>query len=1128
MGVRIIYGKPGSGKSEYCFSEIANLIKKEKKIYMITPEQFSFTAEKKLMEAVKSNAVINAEVITLSRMAYRVLNEVGGANKTHLSKCGKAMLIYSILNQYKNDFKFLGKSDENIDLSMTAITEFKKHGVTIEDLTQEKEKIEDSYLKAKIADMLLVYEKFEEQISGKYIEDTNLLTLLSENIENTDIVKDSIIYLDEFSGFTKQEYEVLKKFIKKAKQVNITVCIDNLELNTNPDIDVFYSNKMTLSKIIDLVKSNKFKLEEPVSLENGYRFKTKELKHLSQNMNNIKSTKYEENVENIHMFLAKNGYSEIENVAKEIVKLIRKKKLRYKDIAIITKNIEDYSSLVRVIFDKYNIPVFIDEKRDLNQNIIVQYILSILEIINKNFSIDAIFNYLKIGFSEIDEDEIFKLENYCIKWGIKQNKWKKDFNYEIDKESKKQEIERLNELRKQIINPLIELKDKIDKEKTAENITKCLYEFIKKNDLEKKISEKIKKLEEEGLIDLANEYISSYKIISDIFDEIILVFNKDKITIDKYSKILKVGLKNSGLGKIPGTQDQVTFGDVDRSRSHKVKAVFIIGLNDGVFPSVNNKEGFFNDADREKLKTDGIELAKGTIENLYEDNFNIYKAFTTAENYLYLSYASSDREGKSLRPSMLIHKIKKLYPGIKEESDIITKKYELINNEITYEELLENIAKLKKKEEIADIWYQIYNYYKNQNDWGEKLKKDLKGLEYTNLASDIKKENIEKLYGNTLNTSVSRLEKYRSCPFSYYLQYGLRIKEKEELKIHTFDTGSFMHETIDEFFRKVKEKGINLPDLEEKEIFEMVSEIIDDSLKLSKNFIFTATAKYKVLVKRLKKIVSKALKYIIETLIYSDFNIEGTELEFNRKGKYKPISLQLEDGKRIEITGKIDRLDTAEDEEGRYLRIIDYKSSAKNIDLNEVYAGLQIQLLTYMDAICKEEDLMPAGIFYFSLLEQMIKADKKIADEEIEEMIKKNFKMKGLILADVKIIKMNDNTLTSGSSKMVPAAITASGTVNEKWTNGVNKEEFKVLQDYIDITIKQIAKEILSGKIELKPYNKNGRTPCEYCEYKTICGFNSRQNSNKYNYIDKKTKDDIILKMKEDIQILTLKSNEKE
>lgn len=1116
MGLRIIYGKPGSGKSEYCFNEISKLVNKEKKIYIITPEQFSFTAEKKLMDCLDSSAVMNAEVITLSRMAYRVISEVGG-NKNNLSKCGKAMLVYSILNKHKQDLKFLGKSDENIDLSITAITEFKKHGVTIDNLKEEIKNTDDTYLKIKLSDMSLVYEKFEEKIINNYIDETDLLDILANSLQETELVKNSVIYIDEFAGFTYQEYEVIKELIRQAKQVNITICVDNFNLNTNPDRDIFYSNKTTLSKLLNLVEENEFKLEEPVALDKQYRFKTEELKHLSDNIYNIKSTKYEKNVENIELFLAKNEYSEVEEIAKKISKLVRKENLRYRDISIITKNIENYSSLIRAIFNKYEIPVFIDEKRDLNQNVIVQYVLSILEVLNRNFSLDSVFSYIKLGFLDIEDDEIFKLENYCTKWGIKQSKWKKDFIYELDDENKKQQIERLNELRKQIIEPLLNLQEKIKKEKTTENITKEIYSFIQEQNIEEKIIKKIEKLEENDLIDLASEYKISYKTILDILDEIIVIFNKEKMTLDEYSKILKIGLKNSGLGKIPGTQDQVIFGDVDRSRSHKVNTVFIIGLNDGVFPSVNKDEGFFNDLDREKLKKDGIELAKGTIDRLYEDNFNIYKAFTTAENRIYLSYLSADSEGKSLRPSTLIGKIKKMFPKLEEKSDVITKKYEIVNKIITYEELIENIAKLKNEEQIEEVWYDIYNYYKSQNDWNNKLKEDLNGLSYTNLPDKIKKENIDKLYGNTLNTSISRLEKYRSCPFSYYLQYGLKLKEKEQLKIKSFNTGSFMHETIDEFFDYVKQENLNLAELEEDEILKIVSKIIDEDLNLAKNRIFTTTAKYKVLVRRLKRIVSKALKYIIETIVYSDFNIDGTEIEFGKKEKYKPIVLELDGGKKVEITGKIDRIDTANSEDGKYLRIIDYKSSAKNIDLNEVYAGLQIQLLTYTDAICKQEDIMPAGIFYFSLLEQMVKAEKKITDEEIEDMIRKNFKMKGLIIADVKIIKMNDNTLKSGSSKLVPAALTASGSINEKWTNGVKSEEFKILQEYIYKTIKDISKEILSGNIDLKPYYKKGKTPCEYCEYKAICGFNSRQNNNCYNYIDQKSKDDILFKMKEEL-----------
>ena len=1117
MGLRIIYGKTGTGKSSLCFSEIAKLIEKEENIYYITPEQFSFTAEKNLMGFLKEKAVMNAEVITFSRMANRALNEIGGRNKTNLSKCGKAMLIYSILSKHQNDFQFLGKSDENIEIGIQSITEFKKHGITLETLNTEIETIEDKYLKTKLEDIRCIYQNYEEQISQNYIEETDLLDFLAKNIEDLSWIKNSIIYIDEFSGFTAQEYEVIKQFIKYAKQVNITMCIDNLERDTNPDIDIFYSNKQTLKKLVRIVDENHFKLEEPVELQKQYRLKSEELQVLSQNLYSTKSTKYAKDVENIHLFLAKNRYSEIENVAKTICKMVREKKLRYRDMAVITKNIDMYSSLVRSIFAKYDIPVFIDEKRDLNQNVIVQYVLSILDIFTTNYANEAMFNYIKLGFLDIEDDEIFKLENYCTKWGIKRNKWKEDFKYEMEDENKKQEIERLNEIRKQIIEPLVALKRNIDKEKTAINITKQIYGFLQEQNIEEKISKKVKDLEEMGLIDLANEYVESYHIILEVFDEIVLVFKEDKMNIDTYSKILKIGLKNSELGKIPATQDQVTLGDVDRTRSHKVEVVFVIGLNDGVFPSVNKDEGFLNDTDREHLKNDGIELANGTLENLYEENFNIYKVFTTAEQEMYLSYASSDGEGKALRPSILIHKMKKIFPKLEEQSDVITKQYEVVNQNITYEELLEKIYQLKNKEDIENLWYAVYAWYKQNSKWNTRLEQDMEGLAYTNVPQKLKKENMDKLYGNTLHTSVSRLEQYRRCPFSYYLQYGLKVKPKEELKIQSFNTGSFMHETIDEFFKYVHENSLNLAELEEIDIQKIVSKIIDEDLELSKNYIFKATVKYNILVRRLKKIVSKALKYIIQTLIYSDFTIKGTEVEFDTKGEYKPIRLELEDGKRIEITGKIDRIDIAKEEDGNYLRIIDYKSSSKNIDLNEVYAGLQIQLLTYADAVCKEEDLIPAGIFYFSLLEQMIKADKKIEDEEIEELIRKNFKMKGLIIADVKVIKMNDNSLTTGTSKMIPAAISKSGEVIEKWTNGVKQEEFSILQKYIYQTIKEIGKEIFNGNIDLKPYYKNGKTPCEYCEYKSICTFDPRRKENTYNYINKLTKDDIIRKMKKEI-----------
>ena len=1113
MELQIIYGRAGTGKSEYCYREIEKKIKEKNKILIITPEQFSFTAEKKLMEVIDTQAVLNAEVVTFSRMAYRVINEIGGSTVTNLSKCGKAMLIYSILNQNKQNLKFLGKTDENVDMAETAITEFKKHGIKPEQLKEQIEKQDDIYLKNKLQDMYTIYSNFEQQISGKYIDETDILTILAENIDKTNMFKDNIVYIDEFAGFTSQEYEIIKKLIQIAKQVTITICTNELANPKNADTDVFYSNQITVDKILEIAKKSEAKIKK-IKLEKTYRFKTPELKYLEQNLYENNFKKYEKNVQNIKLFLAKNPYSEIEEVAKQILKFVRDENLRYKDISIITKNIENYSSLARAIFEKYEIPIFIDENRDLNQNIIIQYVLAILEIFNKNWTYDAVFNYIKTGFSGIDENDIFKLEKYCLKWGIKQNKWKKEFTYGKSEEKDIAEIERLEQIRKELVEPLIRLKKRMDENKTAENISKQLYQFLIEQNIKEKIAQKISELKQLGKIDLANEYISSIQTIIEILDEIVLVFKDDKITLDKYAQILKVGFKNSSLTKIPGTQDQVIMGDVERSRSHKVKVIFIIGLNDGIFPSVHKDEGFLNDSDREILKENGIELAKGTIDKLYEDNFNIYKAFTTAEEKLYLLYSSSDMQGKAFRPSMLVTKIKKMYPQLKEESDIIERKSEILNKKTTYEELINNISKLKEQDNIEKIWYYIYDYYKKDTEWQEKLKQSLKGLKYTNIPEKIEKENIDKLYGNTLTTSISKLEGYRSCPFSYYLQYGLKIKPQEELKMQTLNTGTFIHEVIDEFFEDVKSEQIELEDITDEELSEIIDKIIDEKLEQAKNYIFTSTAKYRALVARLKRIIKKALKYILETIVQSRFTVLGTELEFGEKGKYKPIRLTLDDGKKIEIIGKIDRIDTAQGEDGKYLRIIDYKSSVKNIDLNEVYAGLQIQLLTYLDAVCREEDLMPAGILYFSMLEQIIKADRRMEQEEIEEKIRANFRMKGLILADVKVVKLHDKNLEKGASNLVPAYIDKEGNLSDKKTSGVTAEQFQDLQKYMYIVIKQISKEILGGNIDLKPFYKDKKTPCKYCDYKSICAFNMGGCENKYNYIDKKSKEEILSKIK--------------
>ena len=1037
-----------------------------------------------------------------------------------LTNCGKAMLIYSILSNKKNNLKFLGKSENNIDMIMTQLTELKKHGVSLDNLETLKENIEDTYLESKLNDIYTVYSQFQEKIKNNYIDENDSLTILKEQLDSTNMFDNTEIYIDEFVGFTKQEYDIIEKLLEKAYKVTISITSDELYKTKDASNDIFYTNKETISKILKIAKANNIKIEEPVKQEEIYRFKNKELNHIEENLYNFPYKKFNEDVTNLKLFLANNQYSEVENIARTIVKLVRDEGYRYRDIAIITKNIDTYSNLCKAIFNEYNIPVYIDEKRDLSQNILVKYLISILDVFSKNWTYDSVINYIKSGFTNISQEDIYLLENYALEWNVRGSLWyKQDWNFRDADEKGEEQIAHLNELRRNIVNPLVKLKNNLSGKKSAKQISENLYKFFIENKIDEILAEKINKLNEAQEVSISAEYETSWKIIMQVLDEIVLVFGDENITFETYMQILKTGLGESKLGTIPMAQDEVTVGDVDRSRSHKIKIVFIIGLNDGMFPGTTKAEGFLNDADRQKILEKGIELAKGTVDRIYEDNFNIYKAFTTAEEKMYLSYSSSDMEGKSLRQSILISRIKKIFAKLQEESDIIQRKSEICTKQNTFEELLINLRDFRDGKEIDPIWFKIYNIFDNDTEWKPKLESAIKALSYTNVPEKITKENVEKMYGDVLKTSVSRLEQYSSCPFSYYLKYGLKLNEKETFNLEAVDTGTFMHDVIDSFFARLDEQEINIKQITDEEIEEIVTEIIQDKLNLNKNYIYTVSAKYKILAGRLKKVVTTSMKYIVQSIKQSEFEVFGHEIEFGGKGQYKPITVKTDDGKRVEIIGKIDRVDILKNPDGTYVRIIDYKSSIKNIDLNQVVSGLQLQLLTYLNETCKVEDFLPAGVLYFNLSNPSISSEKNMTDEEIENKIKQEFKMKGLILADVNIIRKMDTKIDeTGTSTIIPAGIKKDGEINNLKTSAISKEQFNYLQKYMNKLIKQISESILAGNIEVKPYynTKLKTTPCTYCKYRSICRFDENSATNKYNYISNLNKDAILEMIKED------------
>ena len=1105
MEFKIIYGKSGTGKTTYIFNQIKEKIKQKNKIYIIVPEQMSFVAEQHLLNTIDTNSSINAEVLTLSRMADRVISETIGNLQTHLSKIGKSMIIYDALDNQKDKMNFLKSSDKNLELVQRTITEFKKHNVDKENLSKAINNLEDKYLQLKLSDIKNVLDKYQEKIQGSYIDEADSLTILAENIELVDFFTDSIIYIDEFAGFTPIEYKIIEKLCTLAKEITITVCTDSLENVENLDDSIYYFNQITAEKLLDIAKKTGSYIEK-INIDEIKKFKSQELLSLAENLYTNNTKKYTEKTQDIQLFIAQNPHYEVENVAQNILDLVKNKNYRYKDIAVVSADIENYSEDIKAIFEEYNIPVFIDEKKDVSQNILMKYIISLLNIYANNYSYESMFSYIKSGILEIPANKIFLLENYVKKWGIRGSKWyKSDFEFE-EKNDIQDEV---NKTKKQIIEPIIELKKNLSGEKTAKEITKKLYEFIEKNNIQENILKKAEELEEKEQKEAADGYRAGIKIFFDVLDEIFMIFENDKMSFERYNKILQIGISQSEFGRIPSSFDQILFGDTDRTKTRDIKILFLLGINDGAIPNILKDEGFLNDKDRDRLKENNIEIAKNSLELLYENQFNIYKVLCMPEEKLYLSYPVTDKEGKAIRPSILITQIKKIFENLTEDSDIIEKKYKITTKQATLNNVIEKYKQYLDGENIDEEWENAILWYKqNQKD---KITKILKGADYTNIPEQITAGNIKEIYGKNLRTSISRLEQYRKCPFSFHLKYGLKLNEEEEFKIRSLDTGNFMHEVIDEVFSKIETNQLDVKTISKEELNKIIEEIINQKLGMSKNYIFTSSPKFIVLTKRLKKVVNESIQYIIEQLKNSKFELYGHELEFNEKSELKPMKIDLENGNQVTVTGKIDRIDIAKTENNTYVRIIDYKSSVKDINLNQVVAGIQIQLLTYLDEISQQKQFDPAGVLYFSLIDPIIKADTKMTDDQLKKEINKNFKMKGMIVADIDIVKMMDKKLApSTSSDIIPVYLDKEGNISEGKSKTLNKEKFERLQKYTKHIISEISKEIFSGNIDIKPYYMSKKTPCEYCQYKTICNFDPKLENNTYRYIKNLSNEEIL------------------
>lgn len=1132
MSIRFIYGRAGSGKSYRMFCDIKHRIDdgEGNPLIILVPEDFSFQAEKDLLRAVGEAGIMKARVLSFKRMAYMVFGEVGGLTRQHMNNAGRCMLIYRIMEECQDNLKAFKKAVKMrgfINTISDMITELKTYGVTYEDLANTAQKIQpDRMLQDKLTDIGLIFSNFQEMLHKNYIDSEDDLDLLSQKIEKSLLFDGAQVWVDGFSVLTPQQLKVLEKIMKKAERVNITICSDCRD-NPHESADVFSSIEDMEDKILKIAADNNVSVEKPVKINDEvcYKFKDNpELSHLEKNLFSYPYRVYDPETDCISVFKAVNKYTEVENAAREIVNLCRDEGLRYSDIAVVTRDVKGYENLVGAIFAEYNIPYFLDEKRDIGGNPLIVLVQSCLEIVWKNWTYESVFRYLKTGLSGIDRSDIDLIENYVLSSGIKGKKWTdgKAWQYWPDHDFKgslsaddRVKLDRINEIRNSISAPLIKFQNSIIGIRSAREISKALFELLTSIGVPEKIQMRIDKFKKEGELDLASEYGKVWNIFIEILDQIVEVLGDDVMTPDQYSRVLSTGFEEYRIGLIPPSLDQVMFGSIERIKSHNVKALFVIGVNDGIFPAPGGEEGILSDSERESLKSAGLELAPGARERVFDEQYLIYTTFTRTEKYLRISYPVADNEGRALRPSIIIYRLRKIYKNLRECSNIAGDGEDLssINTPVpTFNELVSQFRKSADGVKITPLWKDVYSWYRGQNEWKDKCSRALSGIYYTNQLKPVDYKKVRDLYGKQLRFSVSRLEKFAQCPFSYFVQYGLKAKERKVYELSSPDLGSFIHSVLDNFSTYLDRQNIRWRDLDRGSCIKIVSSIVDETVEKTAGSILSSSPRYSYFKEKLKRIVERAVWLISLHIKKGGFEPSGHEVTFEDHGKYPPISIELPSGEKVSLIGRIDRVDTMEEEDGVYVRIVDYKSGNKDFNLSDIYNGLELQLLIYMDAYLEyasknsKKPVIPGGILYFKIDDPIIKSSGELSDEEIEEKIMKSLRMKGLLLSDVKVVRAMDRD-AAGWSLIIPAAIRSSGL--DAKSSAATIDEFNALRKHIKLRIIDLCEDMLKGDVEINPYKNRGRVSCEFCNFKPICRFDISVKGNYYRLIKNVKKDEI-------------------
>lgn len=1106
MPLKFVFGPSGSGKSSYLYQHVIQESMKypERNYIVLVPEQFTMQTQKDLVMMHERKGIMNIDVLSFARLAYRVFEETGGGGLPVLDDEGKNLILRKIAGDYESELKMLGghmKKQGYISEVKSVISEFTQYDIGEDEIERVMESAgESSRLYYKLADIRLLYRGFTDYLREKYITKEELLDVLSREVEKSERLKNSTVVLDGFTGFTPVQDRLLGELMRHCREVIVTVTMDRRE---NPYVyehpyQLFALSKQMVTSLLQIAKQNKIPVEEPVELYDHvpWRFKEQEaLAFLEKHLFRYGAGAYEKEQEQVKLHLAKNPREEAYAVAEQVRRMMREDGYRLRDIGVIVSDMDVYADHLKQAFIKYDIPFFMDHKRSILLNSFVEYIRSVLHMAEQSFSYESVFRFLRTNLAGFTYEEIDELENYVIGLGIKGYKhWQEKWTRKL-RGMAQEDLDKMNHYRRQLV-------EKVDgliyvlrqRRKTVADITRAIYEFMVQENLQVRLAEQEELFKAKGELALAREYAQIYRIVIELFDKFVELLGDEQVSLSEYCKLLDAGLEEARVGVIPPEVDQVVIGDMQRTRLKDIKALLFAGANDVYLPGALLRTGLLSELDREKFAREKLTLSAGGKEKAYVQKFYLYLNLTKPSEKLDIYYSKVSADGKSVRPSYLIQELQKLFPKLKVRDEGRYLKEQELTENIGFDRMIREFV--QKRHETDGAWCELYNWYKKNPKWQEKVERFLEAGYYRKPLDALTEEAAKRLYGEEFETSITRMERFAVCAFSHFLTYGLGLREREEYDFQAADLGNVCHRALERFSYKVEREAGDWLKLTEEKRKQYVEESVEEAIADYGNSILYSSSRNAYLIVRMKRMLEKTVWALTKQLAAGDFKPSAYELRF--------------------ANGKIDRVDTCEDGDCVYVKVIDYKTGSKSFDVTALYHGLQLQLMVYMDAALQmeqkkhpEKEILPAGVFYYRIQDPLIDRPK---EGEEQESILKELKPDGMISLEKEVLEHLDHCMV-GESSVIPVKYNKNGSLS-KSSKAASAQDFYLMMKYAVNKVEEIRQKILSGDVKVNPYRRGTETSCDYCSYRQICGFDTKMEGYRYREIEAMSVDKVIQAMK--------------